>query len=146
MAVGLRARLRDPMGAAPARRIDPSCPACGVDTPEWACFCARCGFQVRGFSATERLRGLRWEYGDLTVPLGFRHVSRDDSRRRVNQLVLGALRQAGAEGWQTDGPTDFESLEAFDRLVTHSRFNVWRWRDELWIDAVTFRLKRLVET
>jgi hypothetical protein len=86
----------------------------------------------------------RWDYRDLTIPLGLKERDRDlDSR--YHQVVLDHLQRAGHEGWQADEPIDLRSALTAGRIKQHKTRFGWRAWGQTTYESVTIRLKRLAQ-
>ncbi len=84
----------------------------------------------------------RWEYRDLVVPLGVRHLDDRESISRCNQIIGEHLQRAAQEGWQPDEASDFLSLEREHRVRWHDEpGGEYGFRGALY-DSVTIRLRR----
>ena len=88
-----------------------------------------------------------WASQDLVIPLD---VEIDDiplgptSRRACEQLVRDALRRAGEEGWQFDGPVDLGTLWALGAVKLGERLGFFGLVGHYVIESVLVRVKRPV--
>jgi hypothetical protein len=126
------------------------CPQCGSQRPDTDNFCAICGstlHEVLGFSKTAP--DLEWEYKDLTIPLNVQAKGEGVTESMLHaaplcdEIILRALQQASAEGWQPEGLCDFMSLYKAQRVICR--------QDEQFIgdtritcEAASVRLQRVV--
>jgi hypothetical protein len=84
-------------------------------------------------------RDVRWEYRDVTVPVGELEHGRAGFAAAVDAAVLRVLQEAGAAGWAADGPTDWNGLYEAGRY-TWRRRGVLPEREVL--TSVRLRLRR----
>lgn len=113
---------------------------CGKQLPDDANFCMKCGAPLRGSSVTLQ-RSFRWEYKDVTIPLGLNTKSRT-FREQVDTSILQRLQEEGGTGWQADQPTSFNDLKQSGAFDYSERFGLF---GESWdYRSVTIRLKRLI--
>ena len=67
---------------------------------------------------------VRWEYREVTVPLNVRSdrawAPSRPQRDALSAVILRALQEEGAAGWESDEPVDFDSLHRNRRI---------RWKD-----------------
>ena len=135
-----------------------SCATDGTEHPDDATFCMHCGKPLRA-----TVLRLRWEYQDVTIPIGTRMrgaltggwVARQgtpsspplqEAQRVFDQRVLDALGRLGHEGWEAAEPTDWRSACARGR-VTFVYDKKFRWWSLSWVTwttmtEATLRLKR----
>jgi hypothetical protein len=111
--------------------------------------CPTCSAAQTGTHTGPVRRQFRWEYRDLTIPLGLttRGRAHHAAAVRFDQIVGASIRGVGREGWQADGPTDWWSLWADGRVTSSWRQGffaaliggrgVWTY------ESVTVRLKRV---
>jgi len=122
------------------------CARCGTEHPETANFCMNCGTPFRGAGAPVFSRRPQWEYRDLVIPLeASARVFMDfpeEARQRFQEVVQEHIARVAGEGWEADGPTDFDTLKAAGQIeeVRHRRFG------HLTVyGSVTVRLRRPLE-
>ena len=121
------------------------CPVCGTQQPDSANFCMNCGTPLRRSAAPARRA--RWEYWDLTVPLNVDYrleAGPSEADERCRQILRRRLERVRRDGWQAEGPTEWQSLLAagYVRWGDFGTQPATRTRRYL---SVTVRLKRLVQ-
>ncbi len=90
------------------------CPSCGTELPDDANFCLKCGHGLKEGTPKQQSRPMRWEYKDLSVPLGDIPY---DAPYDMRPIITAALDEAGREGWTADGATEYSSLSREGRLT-----------------------------
>ncbi len=127
------------------------CPQCGREHPDDANFCMKCGKPLKGGATpiTQSSPQLQWEYRDHVVPLNFTDNGdggfiAGHAAPYANQTILSYLQQAGQDGWQTDGPTDFVELYYAHRVNLKDNKNFLGDIKSQTFFSATLRLKRLV--
>jgi hypothetical protein len=84
----------------------------------------------------------RWEYQDLAIPLNFDDViAYWMIAEAVNQHIRRYVRQAEQEGWQVEGPDDWNSLVQQGRSKAY-KFSSFLRGEVFSFRGVTLRLKR----
>ena len=90
----------------------------------------------------------RWEYRELTISLNLSTRDFLDHRglvRRFDQLVQRQLQRAAADGWEADGATEWDALQAAGRIrrrQTSAFFPRWTHQTVYVYEFVSVRLKR----
>lgn len=81
-----------------------NCPSCETSYPDGVKGCSQCQLEFH------------WEHKEETLPIKDLNANTPNREVRLNSRLSKHFEETEQEGWQVEGPADWESLQAAQRI------------------------------